>query len=250
MKSIYSIVGKLALRLPSDCIRMAANNIEKGMGYGDVSLVWGLEASKLSLISEFYKAAAHDGVTSETIVSALRAAADTADCIRAENSVDILWTGPKSSSVPIRRMEQSLCELIESAEKRLVIVSFVAYKADKVYKAIRGAIERGVCVSFLTESSKEYGGSLDVDPSEILRKRFPEADFYRWENPDFSSPAVVHAKCAVADDKMALVTSANLTEAAMDNNMELGLLLKGQSVAARLAMHFEALIVEGIIKKI
>ena len=250
MKSIYSIVGKLALRLPSDCIRMAANNIEKGMDYGDVSSVWGLEASKLNLVGEFCKAVPYDGVTSDSVVSALRAAADTADCIRAENTVDILWTGPKSSSVPIRRMEQSLCELIESAEKKLLIVSFVAHKADKIYKAIRDATGRGVCVSFLTESSKEYGGSLEVDPAEILRKRFPEADFYRWVNPDCSSPAVVHAKCAIADDKMALVTSANLTGAAMENNMELGLLLHGRKVAERLALHFEALMTEGVIRKV
>ena len=65
-------------------------------------------------------------------------------------------------------MEQSLCELIESAEKKLLIVSFVAHKADKIYKAIRDAIGRGVCVSFLTESSKEYGGSLEVEPAEKI----------------------------------------------------------------------------------
>lgn len=32
--------------------------------------------------------------------------------------------------------------------------------ADKIYAAIRSAIERGMHVSFLTETSKENGGSF------------------------------------------------------------------------------------------
>jgi hypothetical protein len=34
--------------------------------------------------------------------------------------------------------------------------------------------------------------------------------------------AVLHAKAVVADDEAVLVTSANLTEAALDRNIELG----------------------------
>ena len=130
----------------------------------------------------------------------------TAENFFAENAVDILWTGPATTAVPVRRMEQSLCELIDSAREKVLIVSFVAYKAEKVYLAIRSAIERGVRVSFLTEASKEHGGSLDVDPADLLKKKFPEAEFYLWNNVDPSHPAVVHAKCAIADESRALVT--------------------------------------------
>lgn len=250
MKNLYSIISRIAEELPSDCIRMAANTIAKGDDAGCLNAAWGSTLSKRKIVSDFSDAAVMSGLSYGEIASALKAAACTADHIQKENVLDILWTGPKSSSVPVRRMEQSLCELIEAAKKRLLIVSFVAYKADKIYTAIRKAIERGVRVSFLTEASKEHGGSLDVDPSDALKKKFPEAEFYRWENPDPSSPAVVHAKCAIADDRMALVTSANLTGAAMEKNMELGLLLKGWKVAGRLSSHFEALITEDIIRKV
>ncbi|MFN8105307.1 MAG: phospholipase D-like domain-containing protein [Acidimicrobiia bacterium] len=40
----------------------------------------------------------------------------------------------------------------------------------------------------------------------------------------------LHAKCAVADDHTALVTSANLTGAGLEHNMELGLLVRGGGV--------------------
>ena len=164
--------------------------------------------------------------------------------------MDILWTGPTTTAVPVRRMEQSLCELIDSAREKVLIVSFVAYKAEKVYSAIRSAIERGVRVSFLTEASKEHGGSLDVDPVDLLKKKFPEAEFYRWDNADPSHPAVVHAKCAIADESRALVTSANLTGAAMDKNMELGLMISSRRVSSRIAAHFAALVTEHVLKKV
>ena len=250
MKSVYGIIAKIASELPPDCIRMAAKKLASGTSCDDAAALWGETLSQKKLICDFGAAAAKSGLSPKEIASALVSAAVTAERFCAENAVDILWTGPTTTVVPVRRMEQSLCELIDSAQKRLLIVSFVAYKAEKVYAAIRAAIVRGVRVSFLTEASKEHGGSLDVDPSDLLKKKFPEADFYRWDNPDLSHPAVVHAKCAIADESRALVTSANLTGAAMDNNMELGLMISSRRISSRMAAHFAALVTEHILVKI
>lgn len=48
----------------------------------------------------------------------------------------------------------------------------------------------------------------------------------------------------------ALVTSANLTGAAMDKNMELGLMISSRRVSSRMAAHFAALVTEHVLKKI
>ena len=116
--------------------------------------------------------------------------------------------------------------------------------------AIRAAIDRGVKVAFLTEASKEHGGTLETDPADMLREKFPEADFYRWENSNTAHPAVVHAKCAIADKRTAFVSSANLTGAAMGDNMELGLLISSRRIVGRMAAHFSALVTEHILKKV
>lgn len=248
--SIYPVIAKIAAILPSDCIRLAAKQLASGIDCRDTAALWGGSAAHKAVLADFGTAAASSGLSTTEIASALMAAAETSECFHAENAVDILWTGPTTTAVPVRRMEQSLCELIDSAKEKLLIVSFVAYKADKIYTAIRSAIERGVRVSFLTEASKENGGSLDVDPTGILKKKFPEADFYRWENPDPTHPAVVHVKCAIADETKCLVTSANLTGAAMENNMELGLMISSRRLSGRMAAHFSALVTEHIIKKV
>jgi phosphatidylserine/phosphatidylglycerophosphate/cardiolipin synthase-like enzyme len=51
----------------------------------------------------------------------------------------------------------------------------------------------------------------------------------------------LHAKCVVVDRRVALVTSANFTEAAQTRNIEVGALIRDERFAARLAGHFEAL---------
>ena len=59
--------------------------------------------------------------------------------------------------------------------------------------------------------------------------------------------AVLHAKAIVADDRAAFVTSANLTEAAFDRNIEVGVFTRDAALAAALARHFQVLIDHGLL---
>lgn len=56
---------------------------------------------------------------------------------------------------------------------------------------------------------------------------------------------VLHAKAIGIDEQVALITSANLTEAAFDRNIEIGVLTRDQLLAASLARHFRVLIEYG-----
>ncbi len=73
------------------------------------------------------------------------------------------------------------------------------------------------------------------------------AVIYVWDSKAKSSKntplsAAVHAKCAVADGNLAFITSANLTSAALERNMELGVLLRGGIAPPRLRDHLKALV--------
>ena len=57
--------------------------------------------------------------------------------------------------------------------------------------------------------------------------------------------ASLHAKCAVSDGQRLLVSSANLTEFALNFNMELGLLVAGGEAPRRVEKHFDALMNTG-----
>ncbi|MBM4319748.1 MAG: phospholipase [Deltaproteobacteria bacterium] len=61
--------------------------------------------------------------------------------------------------------------------------------------------------------------------------------------------ACLHAKCVVVDDERAFVTSANLTEAAQERNIEAGVLLEDPAFARSLRMQFESLIERGFVRR-
>lgn len=253
MHAVFETIAAIAFEFSPERIKSAIGRLERlytrGVSSDSARSIWGTFADK-PLVVKFADDVVASGMSPDELSAALSAALATADNVRKRGSLDILWTGPQSKAVPVRRTEQALCEVVDSAKSDIFIVSFVAYKAEKVYEAVRRAIDRGVRTSFLTEASKENGGTLDVDPAKGLRKKFPEANFYQWKVDDGSATAVVHAKCAIADGRIALITSANLTGAAMDNNMELGLLISGYDIAKRLKDHFSALAIENVIRKV
>jgi phosphatidylserine/phosphatidylglycerophosphate/cardiolipin synthase-like enzyme len=51
----------------------------------------------------------------------------------------------------------------------------------------------------------------------------------------------------VADNEVVFVTSANLTEAAFDRNIEVGLLLRDCALALSVSSHFRGLIDRGLL---
>ena len=73
--------------------------------------------------------------------------------------------------------------------------------------------------------------------------------FYDPRSLDLKGPTgVLHAKAAVADDEVVFVTSANLTEAALDRNIEMGLLVRDRALAASVSRHFRVLIEQELLR--
>ena len=121
-------------------------------------------------------------------------------------------------------------------------------------RSLNKAMNRQVKVDILLEKSIEQGGRTN-NSIKAMTDLLPSANFYVWEHSDIF-PSInkfvgaVHAKCAVADGKLAFITSANLTTAAMERDMELGVLIKEGKLPKSLDRHLEALKTTGIIKQI
>jgi len=160
-----------------------------------------------------------------------------------EQSTELVWTGPTTPFVSARRTEQALLQVINSAEQKLFITSFVAYDVSIIVKALNTAIERGVSIAMLLESSQGHGGSIDIDVIGKMRGLVPSAQLYAWRDKtgDFSDGRV-HAKVAVADKTSCFITSANLTGYAMAKNMEAGVLISGGNIPKELSEHLYSLV--------
>lgn len=181
-------------------------------------------------------------VPGAAVALALRTALMSVQAAVAEQSVEIVWTGPTTPEVPLRRTDVVLAEVIAAARARLVLVSFAAYKVPSVVAALEDACGRGVDVTLVLETADAGVLSHDaVDAFAGLRHRVNVLVWPLDRRVTDTGTASLHAKCAVADDHTALVTSANLTGAALAHNMELGLLVRGGGVPRRLAALWSSL---------
>jgi len=190
-------------------------------------------------------------VSAGELAAMLAASSHTIDKINAEQSVELVWTGPTTPFVSARRTEQALLQVIESARKSLFITSFVAYDVSSIINALNAAITRGVKVSMLLESSHDHGGSVTIDVIGKMRELVPEASLYAWgRKSDVFSGGRVHAKIALADAHSCFITSANLTGFAMEKNMEAGVLVNGGRVPVLLERHLNTMIELKIVDEV
>ncbi len=256
MNRLWDIIAEFAIALHGDRLASVSNSIsalQSAQEFDKARAAFGAKIDPARL-DELKKAwAAVPSVSPRELGAAFAGAARTANLSAQQTAVDLVWTGPKTGLIPTRSTEQVLLEVIDSAKMGLFLVSYVFYKAPKVIDALNAAAGRGVQIRILMELSTEYGGAIKGNSAGEMRKLVPGASIYVWSSASKNRKgeavaAAVHAKCAVADGHVAFITSANLTSAALERNMELGLLVRGGDVPKRLRTHLDALVTTEVIE--
>ena len=191
-------------------------------------------------------------IPAQSIALALRAAAATAIHHRQNQRLDLVWTGPESGVIPLRRTDQALLELIEGAKARLHIVSFAVYKVDAVKEALVAAAQRGVRLNIYLETPDASEGKMAYDTIRALGSEVrKQAYLYTWPfdkrplTPD-GKYGSLHAKIALADGERLLISSANLTDYALTLNMEMGVMIERGREPGQVEHHLQRLIEQGL----
>lgn len=155
--------------------------------------------------------------------------------------VEVVVTGPDSPVQPVRLTSEVVRQLIDQATSRVTLVSFAAYQMTSVIAALDAAVARGVNVSLILESPENLDGGGGAHAYAKYRT-------YHWPLEHRDPPdAKLHAKAVIVDNHDVLLTSANMTNAAYDKNIELGVLCRGGGVAKQVQQHFDALIASGVL---
>lgn len=190
-------------------------------------------------------------VSADELASMLLAATHVFTKVVAEQSTELVWTGPTTPFVSARRTEQALLQIINAAKTSLFITSFVAYDVSTIVKALNAAQNRGVSIAMLLESSQDHGGSINIDVIGKMRALVPNAQLYAWrDKADEFADGRVHAKVAVADASICFITSANLTGYAMEKNMEAGVLISGGHIPRLLDQHLRLLVDTKVVSRL
>lgn len=195
-------------------------------------------------------------LTSSELSFALRSAVAVVQNNNLNENLELVWTGPDETQKKVRRTDQALLDLISGAKSELLIVSFAAYRIGPIVRALQEALERGVVITIVLESGKKDEGILEFEATRAFgEKLLDQCHVYNWpiaKRPTDSGGrhGSLHAKCAVADNATALISSANLTEFAMLLNIELGVMIKGGDVPFRISQHFRGLVDNGVLVRI
>ncbi|MFD6996256.1 DISARM system phospholipase D-like protein DrmC [Streptomyces mirabilis] len=139
-------------------------------------------------------------------------------------------SGPLSAAISARLTSGVVQEVIRSADASLLIASFAAHGAEDVVAEIAEAVDRGVHVDLLLEESTQASAAFAALPRSV-------AVWHRM-----ASAGVLHAKLIAADRHTAFLGSANLTNRALTDNIELGVVLRDPAVVGPLVDHFRWLI--------
>ena len=263
MEELLDRLCALAARLPratvremADILRQATDPAQQG---ADVrSAMQLLHAENRPLLQRLVVAWEQDvpKLTGGEVALALEAAARQEEAIAGRAAIELVWTGPAAPNAGLRGTEQVLLELISSAKESIYLVTFAAYKVPSLVAALQAAAARAVRIVFVLEDKEESAGKVTVSPLSALGTIDPEfTRIYIWpiearprnEKGQYGS---LHAKFVIADGDRLFVSSANLTEFAMNFNMEMGVLIKGGPIPRQSLETVQALILGGHLREL
>ena len=168
---------------------------------------------------------------------------------------DLVWSGPEVPGLHARDTRRVYDEIIGSATRSIWACTYAFFDGPRAFEALAEKMDsqRELEVTLLLNIERKRG---DTTAADYLVRRFAER-FWKRDWPGSSQPwvfydprsleaggaeGVLHAKGVVADEEVAFITSANFTEAALDRNIEMGLLSRDRHLALTVVRHFQTLI--------
>ena len=190
----------------------------------------------------------------QQLLGALQLAAQTHYRAQQRQVLELVCTGPRSN-LALRQTAQALKQLILEAQHRLLIVSFAVYDIPDIVAALAAALARGVQIRLIVETHSRQR----TPPTDRLSVFGPhvrqQMTVYAWPLANRPRNAqghhgLLHVKCAVADDQVLFLSSANLTQYALMLNIEMGILAHGGPLPQQVQQHFQSLIDQQILVSI
>ena len=188
------------------------------------------------------------GVTNRAAAALLRALDEG---LTAAHKPDLVWSGPEVGGLHSRDTRRVYEEMFASAKRSLWAVTFAYFDGPRVFDLLAKRMET-IPELRVTLLLNIHRGHRDTSRREDVIRRFAdqfwEKDwpgtirpnvFYDPRSVDPKAPGVLHAKAVVADEDRVFVTSANFTGAALDHNIELGLLVRDRPLALSVVKHLQ-----------
>jgi phosphatidylserine/phosphatidylglycerophosphate/cardiolipin synthase-like enzyme len=219
-----------------------------GFGAGAVEFLQGFDGTKPEVVAWTLRRLARERRESDD---------------RYANVAKLVWSGASDDDEAIRDTRVVLDDLFRRAQRHVLVSTFVVYDGLAVFQRLAEQVQRvpGLRVDLFVNLKSKTG--LAEDEPEDVREFLARFTRHHWParvvlpniyfDPETrklgDERTSLHAKCVVVDDRWAIITSANFTEAAQERNIEAGVLLDHPRLATSLAARFTALFDSGLVRR-
>ena len=175
--------------------------------------------------------------------------------LQSESRPDLVWSGPEIEGLHARDTRAVYEELLGRASHSLWVSSYAYFDGPRAFETLARRMDdqADLKVTLFLNLRRKRGDTTKASDlvrefaDTLWKKDWPGSSrphvYYDPRSLDLDGPSgVLHAKAVVADLESVFVTSANLTEAALDRNIELGLLVRDHALALSVVRHFQVLI--------
>jgi hypothetical protein len=261
-------------RLSVSTLDTLASEVERGLvaaPFSSMSVGRVVSGTELPVALELLERLHADGLSGRGLATSLRLAAAARRVGESRPAPSLVWS---DLDLAHHRDTSVVCwHLFQEAERYVLLSTY-----SLGHKALDGEAKGNPTLQPLAERMREkpelevrlfvnlrrlehmaYANDREVEDVFVAWFR---KDIWPWErvpkiyydprslNSSGEDSACLHAKCVVVDDARALVTSANLTEAAQERNIEAGVLLEDTLFAQSLRRQFESLIDKGYVREL
>ena len=256
-------IADTLLTLPAHLLVRLANALETGLlapPYSDMAIRSTIGNACVEPVLNMLQEWTRMGVSPDAAAAWLRSLDYATQKVQAP---DFVWTGPELAGLHARDTRRVYEDLISSAKRSIWLCTYAFFDGPQAFATLATHMDTvpELDVTLLLNIQR---GRRDTTSPESLVRRFTET-FWTRDWPGKAQPSVyydprsvavagpsgvLHAKAAVVDDESVFVTSANLTEAAFDRNIELGLVVRDRTLAATTLMHFRTLIEKKLLRRL
>ncbi|TXK19767.1 DISARM system phospholipase D-like protein DrmC [Homoserinibacter sp. GY 40078] len=177
-------------------------------------------------------AACHADLGPETLTSLLRAVAAAAAV--SSTSIRAVWSGPTFDGDG-DHTTSALSHIIDEATEDVFASTYSATAGSAFVEALWRAVARGVKTTLLVDSKVNAGATL-----AMLKSKLDGATFWTFVPAD-GGYGLQHSKVVIVDSRLVFVTSANLSDAAAERNLEAGVVVRDADFASKMRRRFSEL---------
>lgn len=218
------------LLTPSELIRVAASLESSGRARRAAREVSAAhEGGTLNLLGELLP----EFGTPRALGMVLRVVVRTLD--QRPEPPTVIWSGPNLSGDSVRTTS-TIVRLIDDAEESVLASTYSGSATAPFVQALRRAADRKLSITIVVDVVQQ------LVCARAIAAAVPRAKVYGYHYRHHSMAGYQHSKVLVIDGLTSLVTSANLSAAALERHLEAGMLVNDVAVSSGITRRMADLI--------